>query len=67
MVGAAQDSVSSPLLFNVFLNDIILYITTSTLYNYFEENALYLDEENSNVEYFDIMHKYCYACIMIII
>ena len=41
MVGAAQDSVSSP------------------LYNYFEENALYLDEENSNVEYFDIMHKYC--------
>ena len=38
--GIPQDSILGPLLFNVFINDLYMFIKESTLYNYADDNSL---------------------------
>ena len=35
-----QGSISGPLLFNIFINDLFLFIENCTLYNYADDNSM---------------------------
>ena len=44
-----QDSIRVPLLLNIFINDLFLFIETSTLCNYAEGNYMYFSVKDPNV------------------
>ena len=44
-----QDSIRVPLLLNIFINDLFLFIETSTLCNYAEGNYMYFLVKDPNV------------------
>ena len=41
IAGAPQGSIDGPLLFNLFINDLILFLYTAVLSNYADDNNLY--------------------------
>ena len=41
-----QDSILEPILFNIFLNNLFLFISNSSLSNYADDNTLYTFGDN---------------------
>ena len=46
--GVPQGSIRSPVLFNVFINDIFHFVQDSTIYNYADDNTLSYSDTNIN-------------------
>ena len=48
IAGVLQGSIDGPLLFNLFINDLVLFLTETVLSNYADDNNLYIIEKDIN-------------------
>ena len=46
ILGIPQGSILGPILFNVFINDLLLFIKETDICNFADDTALYLVEKN---------------------
>ena len=47
-----------PYFFNIFINDLFLFIETTTLCNYADGNAMYSSDKNSNIVISRLRHDF---------
>ena len=59
--GVPQGSILGPLFFNIFINDLFLFIETTTLCNYADDNTVYSSDKNSNIVI--CKHRHCFQII----
>ena len=64
--------ILGPLFFNIFNNDLFLFIETNTLCNYADDNSVYSADKNSNIvisrrrHYFAIISEWFYEKYMLL-
>ena len=67
-----QGSILGPLLFNIFLNDLFLFVSNASLSNYADDNTLYTFRDNLKTikdnlrSSFDTAHQWFYENYMVL-
>ena len=56
--GVPQGSILGPLFFNIFINDLFLFIETTTLCNYADDNTMYSSGKKSNIVISRLRHDF---------
>ena len=70
--GVPLGSILGPLFFNIFINDLFLFIETTGLCNYADDNSMYSSDKNSNIVIsrprhdFEIVSKWFYENYMLL-